>query len=429
VVESYKENEFKEETKIGRIPKDWKIVKLKDIILEAKPGFACGKRDENGIIQLRMDSIRTDGRIDPTAYVKVPPPKDVEEYLLRPGDILFNNTNSRDLVGKTAIFRGEHEKCVFSNHLTRIRVRRSIVIPEWILYNFIRMWRFGMFKVLCHPHVHQAGINKKDLLNLAIPLPPLEEQELIAGILYSIDEAIRAVDASIAEYEQLKKGLMQELLTKGIGHKEFKETEIGRIPASWKMVKLGEKGVATIRGGKANKPHGYEKVAFIPMEKIPDNGLYAEFEMRPISDVKSFVYCEAGDVLLAKITPCFENGKQGIVPEDIPNGFALATTEVFPIICKGVNRFFLFYLLKMPKFRNLLKSAMRGTTGRLRVPRDAVTNLKIPLPPPDEQERIAKIILSADTILEEKRRKKAKLERIKKATMDILLTGKVRVRA
>ncbi len=138
----YKETEFNKVELNGRIveiPKDWDVVKLMDVITEAKPGFACGKRDDNGIIQLRMDSIDPDGRINPNAYVRVPPPENVEEYLLKPGDILFNNTNSVDLIGKTAIFRGEFPKCVYSNHLTRIRVNPNKTIPEWILYVLIRL--------------------------------------------------------------------------------------------------------------------------------------------------------------------------------------------------------------------------------------------------------------------------------------------------
>ncbi|OYT57296.1 MAG: restriction endonuclease subunit S [Desulfurococcales archaeon ex4484_217_2] len=204
--------EFKD-TEIGRIPKEWRVVKLKEVVLEAKPGFPCGKRDENGVIQLRMNSIDTEGWINPDAYVKVPPPKNVEEYLLKPGDILFNNTNSVDLIGKTAIFRGEFSKCVYSNHLTRMRVNPSKVIPEWILYVFIRKWHLGIFKAICHPHVHQAGINKGDLLNLKIPLPSLEEQEKIIRMILTIDKKLKAEIKKKEKLKRIKRALMDLLLT------------------------------------------------------------------------------------------------------------------------------------------------------------------------------------------------------------------------
>lgn len=206
---------------------------------------------------------------------------------------------------------------------------------------------------------------------------------------------------------------------------EFQDTEIGEIPKDWKIVRL--KDVAEIRGSK-KVPQGVDKVVFIPMEAVPDDGIYVKFELRDINEVKSYVYCESGDILLAKITPSFENGKQGIVPLEIPQKFALATTEVYPIKSKKIDTFFLFYLLKYPLIRDRLTSLMRGTTGRKRVPREALENQWIPLPPVDEQRRIAEILLTIDKALEDVDNAIARLEKLKKALMRELLTGRIRVR-
>jgi type I restriction enzyme S subunit len=206
---------------------------------------------------------------------------------------------------------------------------------------------------------------------------------------------------------------------------EFQDTEIGKIPKDWKIVKL--KDVAEIRGSK-KIPQGMDKVVFIPMEAIPEDGTYIKFELRDINEVKSYVYCEPGDILLAKITPSFENGKQGIVPLEIPQKFALATTEVYPIKGKKINTFFLFYLLKYPSIRGKLISLMRGTTGRKRVPREALENQWIPLPPIEEQKKISEILLTVDKALENVGNAIARLEGLKKALMRELLTGRIRVR-
>jgi type I restriction enzyme S subunit len=204
--------EFKD-TEIGRIPKEWEVVKLKEVVSEAKSGFACGKRDENGILQLRMDNIEPEGWINVEAGVKVPIPEGVEDYILKPGDILFNNTNSIDLIGKTAIFRGEFSRCVYSNHLTRIRVDRNKVVPEWVLYLLIRKWKLGVFKAICHRHVHQAGINNEDLLRLKIPLPSLQEQQKITLIIMTIDNKLKLEKEQKARLERIKQCLMDLLLT------------------------------------------------------------------------------------------------------------------------------------------------------------------------------------------------------------------------
>jgi len=199
---------------------------------------------------------------------------------------------------------------------------------------------------------------------------------------------------------------------------KYKETPIGRIPEDWEVVRLGD--AAEIRKNKS--VNNVEKVAFIPMELIPDSNIYVSYQIRNLCEVKSSTYCEAGDLLLAKITPSLENGKQGIVPDNIPNGFALATTEVFPIVCKGVDKFFLFYILKHPKFRKILEFSMRGTTGRQRVPKEAVENLLIPLPPLPEQLKIAEILSTVDRAIEKVDEAIAKTERLKKGLMQELLT-------
>ncbi len=206
----------------------------------------------------------------------------------------------------------------------------------------------------------------------------------------------------------------------------FKDTEIGKIPEDWEVVRLGDKEIAEIRKNKSI--NSVDEVAFISMELIPDSEMYVKFEIRKLEDVRSFTYCEAGDLLLAKITPCFENGKQGIVPDDIPNGFALATTEVFPITCRRIDRLFLFYVLKHPRFRKILEYSMRGTTGRKRVPKEAVENLIIPYPPLPEQRKIAEILSTVDQAIQKTDEIIAKTERLKKGLMQELLSGRVRVK-
>ena len=204
---------------------------------------------------------------------------------------------------------------------------------------------------------------------------------------------------------------------------DYKQTEIGRIPKEWEVVRLGDKEVAEIRKGKSiNEINRFDNVAFIPMEFVPDTGIFVNFEIRSIKDVKSFTYCEKGDLLLAKITPSLENGKQGIVPDTVPNGFALTTTEVFPIVCSGIERLFLFYVLKHSKFRNKIIASMTGTTGRQRATKISVQNLLLPLPPLPEQRKIAEILSTVDEAIEKVDEAIAKTERLKKGLMQNLLT-------
>jgi len=203
--------EFKD-TEIGRIPKKWEVVKLQDIVSEIKNGFASGKRDENGIVQVRMNNVTTDGRLIFDSYIKVPPPENLEEWILKPGDLLFNNTNSYDLVGKSAIFETAPFPCTFSNHFTRIRFKEGVV-PKIILWHFLILWRRGYFKSVAIRHVGQSAVHTRYLLRLKIPLPPLSEQRKIAEILSTIDEKLELERKRKEKLERIKQGLMSDLLS------------------------------------------------------------------------------------------------------------------------------------------------------------------------------------------------------------------------
>ena len=114
------------------------------------------------------------------------------------------------------------------------------------------------------------------------------------------------------------------------------------VPEGWKIQRL--KDVCKLRKRTILPP--LKKIANIPMALIPEDGVYANFTMKSIDDIKSGDICKEGDVLLAGITPSFENGKQGIVPP-LPSKYAITTTEAFPLICRAnVEPYLIFYLLK-----------------------------------------------------------------------------------
>ncbi len=88
----------------------------------------------------------------------------------------------------------------------------------------------------------QPSLSLKQVRDFEIPLPPLPEQQKIAKILTSVDEVIETTETQINKLKDLKKGMMDELLTKGIGHTEFKDSAVGRIPVGWEVSSLGQVG-------------------------------------------------------------------------------------------------------------------------------------------------------------------------------------------
>lgn len=140
-------------------------------------------------------------------------------------------------------------------------------------------------------------------------------------------------------------------------------------------------------------------VTFLPMAAVSETGRITIPEERPISEViKGYRYFEQGDVLLAKITPCMENGKAVFV-EDIPHKIGFGSTE-FHVIrpSSEIDGRYLFYMLWNPIFRGIAERNMTGTAGQKRVPTDFLKRYKIPLPPLEEQRRIAAILDKADAV-------------------------------
>ena len=200
----------------------------------------------------------------------------------------------------------------------------------------------------------------------------------------------------------------------------FQMTELGPLPKEWRVVRLGEVAIV----GPPRIPRlSRDAIPFIPMALIPEGGHeVSQYELRAPSDVRSGVVVLEGDLLLAKITPCLENGKQGIVKR-IPNGWGYATTEVFPIRTNEQLKIeFLNYYLLQRSVREALASKMEGTTGRQRLPKAVVIALPIPLPPLPEQRAIAHVLRTVQWAKEATEGVIAALRELKKSLMQHLFT-------
>lgn len=200
----------------------------------------------------------------------------------------------------------------------------------------------------------------------------------------------------------------------------YRMTELGPLPEEWRVVRLGE--VASIGPARVAREH-HEYIPFIPMSLIPENGTtISRWELRLPREVRSGVLILEGDFLLSKITPCLENGKQGVV-RNLPGGWGYATTEVFPIRPNSalITEFLALYLLQ-PDVRQSLASKMEGTTGRRRLPKAVVQSLQIPLPPLPEQRAIAYVLRTVQESKEATERVITVLRELKKSLMRHLFT-------
>jgi len=256
-----------------------------------------------------------------------------------------------------------------------------------------------------------------------IPKPPLQEQQKIAAVLSTVQKAIELQNELIERTTELKKSMMHKLFTEGVKGERQKESEIGMVPESWEVVDFSEMVVYTSKPRNLSVEY---PVSFIPMELISEQVIYiTKTEVR--DKISSGTFALNGDVLLAKITPSFENGKQGIVK--IESEYAYATTEVIAFKDKeGVSdKLFLFYWLKKNDVRNDLAGKMEGSTGRQRLNKTVLDKKMIPKPSCGEQTEIAEILYSIDKKIEQHFIKKQKLEELFRTLLHQLMTAQVRV--
>jgi len=240
----------------------------------------------------------------------------------------------------------------------------------------------------------------------------------------TVDEAIFKVEQEIEHTERLKRGLMQHLLTRGIGHSRFKDSPLGPIPEDWKVVRLGEVTLKMFGGGTPSTSKDEYWNGDIPwMTSAHISGMFITDGQRYISQEglknSSTNIVPKGNLIIATRVGI---GKVAV------NLIDIAISQDLTGIIINKDRALPEYLYWFLSFHHLgLKKFAQGSTIK-GVLRSSIANLKIPLPPLPEQKRIAEILMTVDRKLELLRQKKERLERLKKGLMNDLLTGRRRLK-
>jgi type I restriction enzyme R subunit len=418
----YKETKFKE-TPIGKIPENWKIVRLEDIAEDIYYGItAKAVENKTELKMLRTTDIK-DYNVDwdKLPFCEITEKRgDIQRFLLKKGDLIIARAGT---TGVSVLVEKDFENVIFGSYLIKVSLSKG-VHPKFMHY-FCQSRLYWN-----HITSSQAGstlmnISLPILKSLNIPLPSLTEQQNIAEILSTVDDAIQKTNEIIAKTERLKKGLMHELLTKGIGHKEFKNTEIGRIPKDWEVVRLEEICEKIKAGGTpltTKKEFWNGNIPFVKIEDITSSGKYL---MQTLSSITNTGLENSNAWLVPERSLLL--AMYGSLGEVSINIISVATNQaILGIIPKEKDDLeFLYYwfLYFKPYWRKFAKP-----TTQANLTAEIVRNTMIPLPSTQERRKIAEILSTVDHKLEAERKEKAKLERIKQGLMDLLLTGKVRIR-
>ena len=418
-----------------QIPKDWKIIKLGDyVIIETGKRSKGGALNHGKVASIGGEHIDNQGRIIWTNMKFIPEDfyNNLKQGKVRSGDILLVKDGAT--TGKVAFVKELlYSRAAVNEHVFIIRSnRKNKLLNEYLFY--VLYSKIGQNQIRMKFHGMIGGIRRKELKEIIIPLPSIEEQCRIVEVLSTVDEAIRLVDESIIRTERLKKGLMQELLTKGIGHKEFKQTEIGKIPKEWKIVRL-----ENITRKIIDSPHkmpkriskGYPFVSVNYVLQFADYNFYIDPNMDGLEYIPRDQYEEfrkrfdvdKGDIIYTKW------GTPGVAKLVNTSEKFIGSCSIALIKAKKevIYPLFLVYMLNS----SIVKCQIipySHTTTRTEIHIGHIKRIKVPLPLLQEQKKIAEILSTIDKRLEFERKKKAKLQKIKQGLMDLLLTGKIRVK-
>ena len=283
----------------------------------------------------------------------------------------------------------------------------------------------------------QENLSSGIVKQISIPLPPIEEQTAIANALSDVDALISELEKLIAKKQAIKTAAMQQLLTGKTRLPQFalrkdgtvkgtRPSELGDIPEGWEVIEFGELFESSI-SRPVLKPD--KLVTFLGMQNVSEQAHVSSFQLTDYKSVRSgFTYFQKGDVLVAKITPCFENGK-GAHTGTITTDYGFGSTEFHVLRATDhAHSKFIYYITTTGRFRHELESEMVGSAGHRRVPFSALQGYRIPAPLDEkEQDAISAVLTDMDTEIQTIEKRLSKTRHIKQGMMQELLTGKTRL--
>ena len=211
------QSEYGTHPSIGSVPTHWSILPLKSVLLKAQYGLSLplmASKPANGIPVLRMNNIRH-GILDISnvkflSHIDVTP-----DYILEDGDVLFNRTNSLDLVGKSACY---HANLIFpltfASYLIRLKPNSNAIIGNFLTLFLNSEKGQQQIRQIITPGVSQANISASNLMEILVPVPPVQEQTKIITFVHAIQKLKASYSAEKDRITSLKTALLSMLLTK-----------------------------------------------------------------------------------------------------------------------------------------------------------------------------------------------------------------------
>ncbi|WP_172402881.1 restriction endonuclease subunit S [Pseudomonas putida] len=381
------------------------------------------------IANIRVGFLDLDGaqRVNPSYLEKL-----ADKYKVKSGDVLISLTGSHitqpnSVVGRLARASESVPACLLNQRAGKVILNDKDRCDLGFLYYYLTLASLrGDIAAMASGAASQANVSPAQVETLSIDLPPRDEQMRVSSILSAYDDLIENNMRRIEILEEMARRLYEEWFVqfRFPGHEgvELKESELGLIPEGWEVVAL-EKAVEI--NPKTKVERDGEKV-FVPMGALSETGMVISgWEIKSGNSGAKF---QNGDTLVARISPCLENGKTGFVdflPASQPT--ACGSTEFIVLRSRSLCPEMVYCLSRSDRFREVAMKSMSGATGRQRVRVESLVGYPIAQP---EGELVAKYHAFAQPCFKEIRglaNKNANLRQQRDLLLPKLISGEIDV--
>ena len=413
------------------VPDGWKLIELKDIAAKEKNSFKRGpfgsslKKEifvsDGYKVYEQKNAIYNDFNIG-NYYITGEKYLDMKDFSIKKSDLIISCSGT---LGKIAIVPENFREGIINQALLKISVDEENFSVKFVRY--LLESDHAQHKLI--DTARGAAIKNMASMKLIktskILVPPLVEQQKIADVLSKVDEQIQQTEEIIEKTEELKKGLMQKLLTKGIGHIRFKQTELGEIPKEWEIKRIIECCHINKESISSSTDGGYE-INYIDIASIQYPGENPDKKQIKFKNAPSRARRKVYDnnILISTVRPYLraftfiEKAEHNLI---CSTGFGVLESKE-----KYHPRFIYQYILSNIFLNQVLKKLVGSNYPAIN--NDDLKNIKIAIPSNyNEQKQIASILTGVDDQIHDNKSQLENLKQLKKGLMQDLLTGRVRV--
>lgn len=411
------------------LPKDWNVGKIgTDFDIKQGKSISASKQTGKYLNAFLRTSNVFWGRLNLSHLDEMDFTEDECEALsLEYGDLLVCEGGD---IGRTAIWRNEREGCYYQNHIHRLRVKNKRIDPLFIMY-----W---MQAALTQLGIYEGFGNKTTIPNLSssrlkefiIPVPERSEQQKIAAVLFKIQQAIEIQESIIEKTRELKKSTLHHVFTHGLRGEKLKETEIGPIPESWSLMKIGnccdiKSSTISFNELKQGRSSDSDVRCFalkVSDMNLPGNEKYvfsAIIKTMLSSKIVSEKAIPVDSIIFPKRGAAIATNKKRLTSE-----WSLLDPNLIAVIPRiSITSEFLYYwflTFDLTSIQDL------GPTPQLN--KKDVEPILVPCPSELEQFEIVKVLSVVDEKIDIHTAKKSALQDLFKTMLNKLMTGQIRVK-